>query len=157
MLDGVTLTIIVASAAAVLMASFPVIARALVPDPPAAARRGIERALRARGWAAGPATLKDHRYAPPVSDIPRGSLLEELDRARSASPFHNAEGRAAQARGRLMLLDRGDPNGEPVLSVDEHDTLVVVRDIGAWLLLATHRGGRVQLGWVQRHQVAIIR
>jgi hypothetical protein len=57
----------------------------------------------------------------------------------------------------VQLLDRADPDGRPVISVNPNETLVVMREVSPWLLLAVKRNGRMEFGWTTRSQVAISR
>ncbi len=123
-----------------------------------AARRGIERHARQRGWAVGePKKKAASRYAPRPESYGAGSpnLLEELLGHPELDPV-SAEGRPAVARGRIQLYDRADDDADIVLDVDPTVTLLVAKDLGRWLLVAVQKGERTQYGWVRRHEVLVL-
>jgi hypothetical protein len=172
-IEHLVVLVLVGTGAAVSVSSWPILERIAEGSPPPAARRGIERVTRARGWAVGPPTQRLEgpfgKRAPTTAgrigapEPNAADLFEELMRENDDDVppdafFDRADGKRALARTALRLLDRADEDGEAVFLVPPGEPLVVVRDLGGWLLLA-HRDeddGRVQSGWARRNEVAIL-
>jgi hypothetical protein len=151
--------VIGATLIAVVASSWPLWWRLFQPAQPLAAKQGIARALRSRGWAVTPPDSKKHHrvFGPqhetfPFPDTDRSDPhrdgVEELPDSMAGS--------FARPRSIVQLLDRGDPDGEPVVSVGPDETLIIVRELTPWLLLAVKRDERVHFGWTTRDQVEIL-
>jgi hypothetical protein len=156
--EHASLMIVALVALLVFLSSWPVWLGVVDGERPAAAQRGFDRHLRARGWAVGaPREATPSRYAPTPDayrvDAP-GAVLGEL--LRSMGSTRDAEGHGAVSRGRIELLDRADDDGEVVLEVDADQPLLVGKDLGAWLMVAVRQDGRTKFGWVRRGEVVIL-
>jgi hypothetical protein len=159
--EAATLVIIAATVIAVVASSWPILITWIDDERPATAKPGIARALRARGWAIGPPGAKGpQRFGPRQhSPIPHGDRVPGLETLRipPGSPTQALAGAIAKPLTIVQLLDRADPDGRPVISVNPDETLMVVREMTPWVLLAVKRDGKVEFGWTTRSQVAISR
>jgi hypothetical protein len=155
-----TLVIMAAAIIAVGASSWPLVWDRLEGEQPIAARRGLERVLRENGWAVGPPDArKPHRVFSP--DAMRNFPFDEERGGVPRSPHAkqapaDLTGALARPRTIVQLLDRGDPDGTPVLTAGPDDTLMIVRESGPWLLCALKRENRVEFGWATREQVTVI-
>jgi hypothetical protein len=153
--------VIAATVLAVIASSWPLFIGWFDGERPTAAKPGIARALRGRGWAFAPREAgRPHEMFGPDGDteIP----FDEPPNIPHLLPPHDAPsdafaGTTARPRADLELLDRADPDGRPIIEVTPKDTLVVVREIPPWVLLAVKREGRLEFGWATRTQVEINR
>ncbi len=153
--EHAVVALLLAMVAVLVVAAWPITSRLIKGDRALSARRGAARALRLRGWAAGPRAASAHsRYAPKPRALDR-ALLDRLF-PDPHQPVANAEGRGAFARGQLELLDRADHEADPVTTLQSGTPAVVVKDTGVWLLLALQKNGRTMLGWTTRDQVVIL-
>lgn len=155
--EGATLVVIAATVVAVVASSWPIVIGWLDDTRPAPAKPGLARALRGRGWAVGPPEAKrPHRVFSPRQrlEIPFEDGLNAPHRL-PIPPTESVAGAVAKPRTIVQLLDRADPEGRPVISVGPDETLIVVREITPWILLAVKRDGRVEFGWTTRSQVSI--
>lgn len=156
------MVVIAATLIAVAASSWPMFISWLDDARPDAAKPGLARALRGRGWAVGPPDAKrPHRvFSPrqrleiPFEDGPHDPHVPPIP---PGTPTESVAGAVAKPRTIVQLLDRADPEGKPVISVGPDETLIVVREITPWILLAVKRDGRVEFGWTTRSQVSIDR
>jgi len=151
--------VLAAIVAVVAVSSWPVVAAALEGERPTAAQRGLARHVRGQDWGVSGSQVKEpSRYAPTPEAYERRSsnMLERLLRGAAPPSFASAEGREAVPRGNIELLDRADDDGDSVLTANPSMKLLVSKDLGGWLLVAIHRYGRAQYGWVRRQQVVIL-
>jgi hypothetical protein len=168
--EHLVVAVLAATGIVVSVSSWPILAQTIEGSAPPAARRGIERVTRGRGWAVGPPTPRHdgpfgRRHPTPgraLADPDAVDLFEEMMRDAeeegAADLIDRAEGRRALARGPLRLLDAAAPDAKLVVALPAGAAVVVVRDLGAWLMLA-HRlddEGHVQSGWARRSEVAIL-
>jgi hypothetical protein len=158
--EAATLVVMAAALIAVLASSWPLVWDRLEGEQPIAAKRGLERVLREHGWAVGPPEpRKHHRVFGP--ETTRAFPLDD-DASSLRVPPHGQTraselaGTLARPRSIVQLLDRGDPDGVPVLTAGPDDTLMIVREVTPWLLCAIKRDSRVEFGWTTREQVVIL-
>jgi hypothetical protein len=161
--EGATLVIIAATIIAVVASSWPIFATWLDDTRPEPARPGIARALRGRGFAVAPPRHKADKpvFSPRMDPLPTPHL-PGLNPHRFPIPIpepggvdDSIAGATAKPLTIVQLLDRADPQGQPVVSVNPNETLIVVREMTPWVLLAVKRNGKVEFGWTTRNQVAI--
>lgn len=161
--EGATIVIISATIVAVVASSWPLFATWLDDERPNVAKPGIARVLRGRGFAVAPPRHKrnDPVFSPQMDAPPR---VPGLNPHRFPIPLpepgaveDSLAGATAKPLTIVQLLDRADPSGRPVVSVNPNETLIVVREMTPWVLLAVKRDGKVEFGWTTRSQVAISR
>jgi hypothetical protein len=145
--------VLLATVLTVAFGAWPVVESAIEGPRAHTARRGLERSLRARGWAAGPPEPTEHRVFGPSHLRPERRPAPEL--FEQLFDDSTLEGRTVRARGRIALLKNADVTAEPEITVDDGMALHVVKDAGAWLLLMVHDGG-VHLGWVPRESIVTL-
>ena len=161
--EAATLVIIAATIIAVVASSWPIVVAWIDAARPEVARQGIARALRGRGWAVGTPRSKlpqEFDRGPQRSGFPFGEHgVPNLDAHPVApgTPTESLIGAIAKPLTIVQLLDRADPDGHPVMSVNPNETLMVVKELTPWVLLAAKRDGKVEFGWTTRNQVAISR
>lgn len=125
--------------------------------------------VRASGLGAAPegyAELPRSHPLPPSasSSKPRIEFLDEPDDERLPSPTDLPPGhssaswavpRAGLARTTLELRTHADSTGLIVGEVPAGAPVTVVREQGAWVLIAQNAAGDMSLGWAPKSQVAI--
>ncbi|MCC6525688.1 MAG: SH3 domain-containing protein [Polyangiaceae bacterium] len=172
--DQLTVLALVGALAVLVVVGLPVVVRGLAPSA-VAARRGIDRAMRERGWAVAPVA----EDAPPAGfegladpDPPRrlpmppghpavvppepGGPSADLPRKRAADPLDDEEdltiGVARQAAPLLAQPRAGAPQlGE----VRAGDAVVVVQEATGWLLVIRSTSEGEAMGWVERSKVKL--
>jgi hypothetical protein len=121
------------------------------------AQRGLERALRERGWAVGPPVPSEHRVFGPSQLRGRPhAQLELLEHLLEDETGRALEGHTVRARGELALLDSAEPAASPVVTVDAASPLLVIKDTGSWLLVAVKKDERTLLGWAPRESIVTL-
>lgn len=153
--------VLAAAVAMIAFGAWPLFEVAIEGPRALAARRGLERALRARGWAAGPPEVTELPASPLrglVGRTPPGAgrgegAPEIFDRLFDEQSL---EGRSVRARGRVALLENADPTASAEVTVDERMPLHVVTDLGSWLLLAVRLGDEMHLGWAPRESIVTL-
>lgn len=161
--EAATLVIIAATVIAVVASSWPIVVAWIDAARPDVARQGIARALQGRGWAVGTPRSQPppdvdrtpHRPTFPFGD--HGVPGLETHPVPPGTPTESLIGAVAKPLTIVQLLDRADPDGLPVMSVNPNETLLVVKELTPWVLLAAKREGKVEFGWTTRNQVAISR
>lgn len=169
--EGATVVVIAATFITVAASSWPLFAGWLEDARPDTAKPGIARAVRGRGWAVAPPDAKRNHalFGPSELEAPPERLgrhpldrLPLLDNPHLPSPLpgddsESIAGTIAKPRTVVQLLDQAGPDGRPVISVGPDETLIVVRELNPWILLAVKRDGRVEFGWTTRSQVSVLR
>ncbi len=150
------LVVIGAAVVSVIASSWPLFIGVLDGERPSAAKPGIARAIRGRGWAVAPPAKKRPQLLGPrldrphiPFDNPHVPTLPRLGRSDVVA------GATARPRTVIQLLDRSDAEGRTVITVGPKETLMVVRELPPWVLLAVKRDGHLEFGWATRSQIEI--
>jgi hypothetical protein len=166
--EHAAVVLLLAAGALVMATAYPLLLGLVEGQRPEAARRGIDRLVRGRGWAVGePAPRAPSRYAPSPHSLRRSPGAPDLgqlifpqigggDGDEAPGAVETAEAHLAISRGRLVLVDRADTNAKPVRTVTPETMMLVVKDTGDWLLLAVRDQDRTVLGWALRDRVAVL-
>lgn len=147
--------VLFATALVIAVGAWPVIEVAADGEGAATARRGLERALRERGWAVGPPLPAEHRVFGPSHVQDRGSR-ELLEHLLEKDSFNALEGHVVRARGQLALLESADPSASPIVTVEALAPLLVIKESRNWLLVATRVDDRELLGWAPRQSIVTL-
>jgi hypothetical protein len=141
----------------VLVSALPVVEAAWDGQRADTAHRGLDRHLRSRGWAVGDVSKRaPSRYAPIPETYRRPTPHEILEELLGGAPADSAAGKGAMPRGRINMLDRADEDGDIVMELAPSTPILVVKDLGRWLLVAVRHEGRTQSGWLRRRSVVIL-
>ncbi len=129
------------------------------------AKRGLARAMHKRGYAVGKPEPKGHPR------IRGGAFNPDNYRSRHGLPGlfgqflgmppgsklqASKTGRKALARAGLILRDRADDHGDPVLSLAAGQRLTIVNDLGDWLLVSKQHKDHILYGWTRPESVVIL-
>ena len=177
LVDQLSLIVLAGALGLVAVVAIPAVILGTAPAS-VAARRGIERALRERGWVAGAPTQDEapdglDGLAEPDPDDPLGGRRrvartpddgpdpadEELrlppghpPASPAGSPGRPPIGRAIEL-GTLRMSP--DAAGEEVGSVRPGDSIIVAKRDGRWLLVVVERDGDMNMGWIEDTKVRL--
>jgi hypothetical protein len=127
-------------------------------DPPAdSARRGLGRALRARGWAVAPAdAAADEGTRRRSGSHKLEQLFPELrqpKRKRGGGSGVELKGMAVTL-GPAQLFSEPDDDAEEVIELPSGTVVFIMRESPPWVLVAKTAGSDMVFGWVQRRRLS---
>ncbi|WP_437624659.1 SH3 domain-containing protein [Sorangium sp. So ce1151] len=157
-LDRLTGLVLFAAAAVALLPTAPLLLRALAGERPPMQGAGRFAHLLERRSPAAERSRSHPRFpfdADPGADDPRSpreedpGLDEEAEAPGGGSPLQLG----IASRGITLLEEPGD--GARVGVVAAGELVMVVRESGAWALVAKNQGGNMVMGWARRSEIAI--
>ncbi|WP_437929228.1 SH3 domain-containing protein [Sorangium sp. So ce291] len=157
-LDRLTGLVLFAAAAVALLPTAPLLLRALAGERPPMQGAGRFAHLLERRSPAAERSRSHPRFpfdADPGADDPRApreadpGLDEEAEEPGGASPLQLG----IASRGITLLDEPGD--GARVGAVAAGELVMIVRESGAWALVAKNQGGNMVMGWARRSEIAI--
>ncbi|WP_437757550.1 SH3 domain-containing protein [Sorangium sp. So ce1389] len=158
LLDRLTGLVLFAAAVVALLPTAPLLLRALAGERPPMQGAGRFAHLLERRSPAAERSRSHPRFpfdADPGADDPRSpreedpGLDEEADEPGGASPLQLG----IASRGITLLDEPGD--GARVGAVAAGELVMIVRESGAWALVAKNQGGNMVMGWARRSEIAI--
>ncbi|WP_437510538.1 SH3 domain-containing protein [Sorangium sp. So ce1099] len=157
-LDRLTGLVLFAAAAVALLPTAPLLLRALAGEPPPMQGAGRFTHLLERRSPAVERSRSHPRFpfdADPGADDPRSpreedpALDEEAEEPGGALPLQLG----IASRGITLLEEPGD--GARVGAVAAGELVMIVRESGAWALVAKNQGGNMVMGWARRSEIAV--
>lgn len=154
-LQRAILALFAAAIIALLLGAWPFAEAALDAPDVVAAKPGIARVVRARGWAVGPGPEGDGGRL--SAGEGRERLPSKLFETLLENESDDAVGRRAMARGPLELRDSASLSASTTVTVKPNTPLLVLRDAGGdWIQLAFRDEDRTIIGWATREQVILL-
>lgn len=153
-LQRAIIAIFAAAAIALMLGAWPFVEAAIDAPRVAAAKPGVARVVRARGWAVGPGpTPDDDRLSAPGRERLPSKLFDTL--LENEGDRH--VGRMAISRGAFALRESASLQADPKVTIEPNARLFVLRDSGGdWLQLAFRQDGQTVIGWTTREHVILL-